>query len=221
MRRKKWLAVMMTVIMCCSVLFPAGSTQAASKGKEVQNIQTPSETQETDSEKKTIDSKDVTTTKDGVVQQKKQSSKKTKKAQTSSKKTSGSKKATEILDTDVSEASKGCTLYGAYGTFYSQAQEALDQINRYRKEACEEGDVPDPRDPTRMLTPSDYVPLKWSTDMERIARIRAAEAGYAFHFMDTGHIRLNGKGTFSVTSNGLSGNTEDLSYYYKMDGEDA
>lgn len=240
MRRKKWLAVMMTVIMCCTVLFPAGSirTQAASTKQEVQSTLTISKEQEAQStltvskeqevqstpsafQSKNAKNIDVTTAKDGVVQQKKQSTKKTKKAQTSSKRTSGSKKTTEILDTDVSEASKGCTLYGAYGTFYSQAQKALDQINQYRKEACEEGDVPDPRNPTRMLTPSDYVPLKWSTDLERIARIRAAEAGYAFRFMDTGHMRLNGKDTFSVTSNGLSGNSEDLSYYYKMDGEDA
>ena len=174
---------MMTVIMCCTVLFPAGSirTQAASTKQEVQSTLTVSKEQEAQStltvskeqevqstpsafQSKDAKNIDVTTAKDGVVQQKKQSTKKTKKAQTSSKKTSGSKKTTEILDTDVSEASKGCTLYGAYGTFYSQAQKALDQINQYRKEACEEGDVPDPRNPTRMLTPSDYVPLKWSTD---------------------------------------------------------
>lgn len=247
MRRKKWLAVMMTAVMCCSVLFPAGSTQAASTEQKVQNTpsasaeqevqsapsasteqeaqSTPSasaeqEVQSTSSPSQAKDAKntDVTATKDGVVQQKKQSTKKT---QTGSKKAQSRQKATEILDTEASEPSEGCTFYGAYGTFYSQAQEALDQINRYRKEACEEGDVPDPRDPSRMLTPSDYVPLKWSTDMERIARIRAAEAGYSFRFMDTGHMRLNGKGTFSVTSNGLAGNAEDLSYYYKIGDEDA
>ena len=143
MRRKKSLAVMMTVIMCCTVLFPAGSirTQAASTKQEVQSTLTISKEQEVQSTPSAFQSKDaknidVTTAKDGVVQQKKQSTKKTKKAQTSSKKTSGSKKTTEILDTDVSEASKGCTLYGAYGTFYSQAQKALDQINEkmYAKE---------------------------------------------------------------------------------------
>lgn len=155
MRRKKWLTVMMTVIMCCTVLFPAGSirTQAASTKQEVQSTLTISKEQEAQStltvskeqevqstpsafQSKDAKNIDVTTAKDGVVQQKKQSTKKTKKtkkAQTSSKKTSGSKKTTEILDTDVSEASKGCTLYGAYGTFYSQAQKALDQINIVKK----------------------------------------------------------------------------------------
>ena len=162
MRRKKWLTVMMTVIMCCTVLFPAGSIQAASTKQEVQSTLTISKEQEAQStltvskeqevqstpsafQSKDAKNIDVTTAKDGVVQQKKQSTKKTKKtkkAQTSSKKTSGSKKTTEILDTDVSEASKGCTLYGAYGTFYSQAQKALDQINQYRKEACSERKTP-------------------------------------------------------------------------------
>ena len=106
MRRKKWLAVMMTVIMCCTVLFPAGSirTQAASTKQEVQSTLTISKEQEVQSTPSAFQSKDaknidVTTAKDGVVQQKRQSTKKTKKtkkAQTSSKKTSGSKKTTEI-----------------------------------------------------------------------------------------------------------------------------
>ena len=46
-------------------------------------------------------------------------------------------KSAEILDTDVSEASDGCTLLGVYGTYYSQAMEALDKLNEIRKEACE------------------------------------------------------------------------------------
>ena len=38
----------------------------------------------------------------------------------------------------MSEASDGCTLLGVYGTYYSQAMEALDKLNEIRKEACEE-----------------------------------------------------------------------------------
>lgn len=121
-------------------------------------------------------------------------------------------KSAEILDTDVSEASDGCTLLGVYGTYYSQAMEALDKLNEIRKEACEEGDVPDPRNPERMLTADDYVPLKWSGDLESVAKIRAVEAGIAYAFMDSGHNRLNDKNTFSISYNGISGSAEDLAY---------
>ena len=34
----------------------------------------------------------------------------------------------------------------------------------------------DPQNPSRKLTMADYVPLKWSSDLEYIARIRSAEA---------------------------------------------
>ena len=121
-------------------------------------------------------------------------------------------KSAEILDTDVSEASDGCTLLGVYGTYYSQAMEALDKLNEIRKEACEEGDVPDPRNPERMLNADDYVPLKWSGDLESVAKIRAVEAGIAYAFMDSGHNRLNDKNTFSISYNGISGSAEDLAY---------
>ena len=43
-------------------------------------------------------------------------------------------------------------MLGIYGSYYSQAQEALDKLNEIRKEACEAGNIPDPRDPSRMLT---------------------------------------------------------------------
>ena len=104
-----------------------------------------------------------------------------------------------ILETDVSEASGDCTLFGIYGSYYSDAQAALDKINEIRKEACEEGDVPNPDDPSKMLTPSDYKPLKWSTGLERMARIRAMEAGLSYAFMDSGHNRPSEKSTFSVS----------------------
>lgn len=120
--------------------------------------------------------------------------------------------AMTVLETDVETASSGCTMLGVYGSYYSQAQEALDRINEIRKEACDAGDVPDPRDSSRMLTSSDYVPIKWSKDLESIARIRAMEGGLAYGFMASGHNRLNGKGTFSVRYNGVSSMGEDLAY---------
>lgn len=126
-------------------------------------------------------------------------------------------KTKKVLETDVTEASEGCTLVGVYGSYFAQAKEALAKINAIRKEACEAGNVRDPRDPGRYLTASDYVPLKWSSDLENIARIRAAEAGIAFRFMDSGHNRLNEKNTFSITSNGISSSSEDLAYYHVQD----
>ena len=50
-----------------------------------------------------------------------------------------------ILETDVSAPSTGCTMFGVYGTYYVDAQNALNRINEIRKEACEAGNVPDPR----------------------------------------------------------------------------
>lgn len=126
-------------------------------------------------------------------------------------------KTQKVLETNVTEASEGCTLVGVYGSYFAQAKEALAKINEIRKEACEAGNIRDPRNSGRYLQPSDYVPLKWSSDLEYIARIRAAEAGIAFRFMDSGHDRLNEKGTFSIGSNGITSSSEDLAYYHVKD----
>ena len=42
-----------------------------------------------------------------------------------------------ILETDVSAPSTGCTMFGVYGTYYVDAQNALNRINEIRKEACD------------------------------------------------------------------------------------
>ena len=126
--------------------------------------------------------------------------------------TPDSKATPPILETDVASASNGCTMLSIYGSYYSQAQEALDKLNEIRKEACEAGNIPDPRDPSRMLTSDDYKPLRWSRDLESIARIRAAEAGISFNFMASGHDRPSDKDTFSLSFHGVSSNCEDLAY---------
>lgn len=120
--------------------------------------------------------------------------------------------AMTVLETDVEQAADDCTMLGVYGSYYSQAQDALDRINEIRKEACEEGDVPDPRNPKRMLTASDYVPIKWSADLERVARIRAMEGGLARDLYGSGHERLNGRIIWEVVYNGMSSSAEDLAY---------
>lgn len=126
--------------------------------------------------------------------------------------TPDSKATPPILETDAASASNGCTMLGIYGSYYSQAQEALDKLNEIRKEACEAGNIPDPRDPSRMLTSDDYKPLRWSRDLKSIARIRAAEAGISFNFMASGHDRPSDKDTFSLSFHGVSSNCEDLAY---------
>ena len=69
-------------------------------------------------------------------------------------------------------SASGTIVLGVKGSYIADIQAALDRINEIRKEACNEG-VQDPRNPSRRLTSSDYVPIKWSSDLEYIARIRA------------------------------------------------
>ena len=95
----------------------------------------------------------------------------------------------------VEKASEGCVLLGVEGTYYSEAEKALARINEIRREACKEG-VKNPNT-GKPLTMADYVPLKWSSDLEYIARIRAAEASICI-----AHERPNGQMCFSVRSPG-------------------
>ena len=44
-----------------------------------------------------------------------------------------------VLETDVSQASSGNLLIGIQGTYIDQISEALDLINSYRLEACQNG----------------------------------------------------------------------------------
>ena len=99
-----------------------------------------------------------------------------------------------VLQTDVATAKSGRTFLGIRGSYITDMQNSLDRINAIRKEACDEG-IKDPRDESRNLTSSDYVPIKWSSDLEYIARIRAAEASVYRQ-----HIRLNGYDCFAISS---------------------
>ena len=91
-----------------------------------------------------------------------------------------------ILETDVSSASDGCVMLGLPGEYIAAQQAVLERINAIRKEACEQG-VPNPESATREpLSMDDYVPLKWSYDLEKVARIRAAETA-----MTADHVRTN------------------------------
>ena len=72
-----------------------------------------------------------------------------------------------LAETDSVE--ENCVLVGLKGSYLASADAALKRINEIRKEACKQG-IQDPRDPNRKLTMSDYVPVKWSSDLEYIAK---------------------------------------------------
>lgn len=92
----------------------------------------------------------------------------------------------EALDNNVA-----MTFKGSYYT--EEASKILKRLNEIRYEACREG-YKDPYT-QRKLTLADYKPLRWSSDMEEICRIRAAEA--SIHMM---HDRPNGAKCFTATS---------------------
>ena len=100
-----------------------------------------------------------------------------------------------ILPTDVSSASNGCILVGLHGVYVEDVTAALDRINEIRREACMEG-VKNP-DTGAPLTMADYVPIKWSHELEWIARIRAAESSLTMQ-----HKRTNGSVCFDIVSPG-------------------
>lgn len=122
-------------------------------------------------------------------------------------------KELEVLPADVSKPSDGCVFVGIEGKYTAQIQDALDRVNEIRKEACREG-VPNPKNPQKKLTESDYVPIQWSSGLEYIARIRAAEASVL-----SGHERPNGTDCFSLEApDGTSSYGEVLAWNSSSDG---
>lgn len=94
------------------------------------------------------------------------------------------------------------------GTFKTdERQAALDRINEIRLEACKEGVI----NPStgKKLTEKDYVPIKWASDLERIAQTRAAEADIYWS-----HTRPNGQRCFSVSYNDNKSWGEVLAWNY-------
>jgi len=109
---------------------------------------------------------------------------------------------------NIGTASAGNVLVALDGTFDPVSlNDILNRINEYRYEACTDGNVPDPRNTSRMLTESDYVPIKWSTLLEEMAMLRAAEASINYS-----HTRPNGTSCFTA-SYGVSSWNEVLAWY--------
>ena len=93
------------------------------------------------------------------------------------------------------------------GSYIDDITNAINRVNAIRKEACDEG-VWDPRNSSRKLTPSDYVPIKWSNEMEEDARLRAAEAA-----INIDHTRPNGESCWTVEGS-VFANNEVLAWNY-------
>jgi len=102
-----------------------------------------------------------------------------------------------VIDTDVASPSAGCVFLGLKGSYVSDVTGALARINEIRMEACREG-VDNPDNPGTPLTVSDYVPIKWSSGLEYIARIRAAESAVSLN-----HARLSGKDIWFSSPSGV------------------
>lgn len=116
--------------------------------------------------------------------------------------------STNIIKSYEMSKSSDVVNVGLHGSYINDVQNAINRVNAIRKEACNEG-VPDPRNSSRNLTPSDYVPIQWSHDLEEVARLRAAEAA-----LNVSHTRPNGKSCFTVTFPGIktTGNSEVLAW---------
>lgn len=109
--------------------------------------------------------------------------------------------------TSVRYASKWRTLIGVDGTYESVPKEKiLKRINEIRYEACKKG-YPVPDNEEKELTLDDYVPIRWSSDLEWISQIRAAESTVRQE-----HDRPNGRSCFSVTHNGIMPTGECLAW---------
>ena len=103
--------------------------------------------------------------------------------------------AATLLKTPVTHSEY--VVVGIEGTAYTlSANEILNILNGYRLEACKNG-YRKPGTNTK-LTMSDYKPLKWSSDLELIARVRAAEADFTGN-----HVRVVDTSNWELKSNGI------------------
>ena len=116
---------------------------------------------------------------------------------------------TQVLSSDRTELAQNCMEAGVEGEYITEAEAVLQRINAIRQEACQEG-VPNPQNPSEALTMDDYKPLQWSSDLEYMARIRAAEASIV-----PDHMRTSGASCFDINSpNHVSGGAEVLAWNF-------
>ncbi|MBR6171972.1 MAG: Ig-like domain-containing protein, partial [Eubacterium sp.] len=81
-----------------------------------------------------------------------------------------------VRETTQDTAKKDQIIIGVEGMDLTSSQAwIVDEINKARKDACEAGNVPDPRNPSRMLQPEDYVEIKLGEGCMKTATVRSAE----------------------------------------------
>ena len=103
-----------------------------------------------------------------------------------------------ILNSEVNINSASTSFVGIEGNFLTPDKQAiLDRINAIRKEAVAEGIV------------NSYVPIKWSTALEKTAFSRAAEAS-----VTRNHKRLSNKDIWSAWPSGNFSLAENLAWNY-------
>lgn len=122
--------------------------------------------------------------------------------------TPGPVPAASARRTDVGKAGEGNMLVNISGTFeYVGKAKILKRINQIRREACTKGYI----NPStgEKLTSSDYVPIKWSANLEWIAQLRAAECT-----VNEDHTRPSGQSCFSISYNGEQSWAENLAWNY-------
>ena len=86
------------------------------------------------------------------------------------------------INSEVTKADPGNVIVGIKGVFETPNKDAiLAEINRIRKEAADQGLV------------AKYVPIKWSTELEKTALVRATEAS-----ITRGHARFTSKSIWSA-----------------------
>ena len=103
-----------------------------------------------------------------------------------------------VLSSEVLNPSSGNVLVGIKGEFLTpNKQTILDEINKIRKEAADEGLV------------DKYVPIKWSTDLEKTAFVRATEVSVTLK-----PERLSTKEIWTAfpSSNSIRGEALDVNY---------
>ncbi len=116
--------------------------------------------------------------------------------------------AASVRSADVKKAGKGNILIRVSGSFERVSKTTiLKRINQIRKEACQKGYI----NPStgKKLKASDYVPIKWSSNLEWIAQLRAAECT-----VNESHTRPNGKGCFSIKYKNEQSWAENLAWNY-------
>ncbi|MCM1570244.1 MAG: CAP domain-containing protein [Roseburia sp.] len=116
--------------------------------------------------------------------------------------------AASTRSADVSKAGSDNILVGVSGSFEKVSKsKILKRINQIRKEACTKGYI----NPStgKKLKASDYVAIKWSSNLEWIALLRAAECT-----VNEGHTRPNGKSCFSISYKNEQSWAENLAWNY-------